>query len=113
MQFKKDCLIFWQYIYTLHGMVAWDSAVGIATGYGLDHRRGRSSSPGGGKNFQFSMSSRPVLGPTQPPIQWAPGVLSPEVKLPEREADHSPPTRAEVKKSWVYTCTPPYFLMVT
>jgi hypothetical protein len=30
--------------------------------------RGWSSSPGGGKNFYFFMSSRPVLGPTQPPI---------------------------------------------
>jgi hypothetical protein len=39
-------------------------------------RRGRSSSPGGGKNFHFSMSSRPTLGPTQPHIQWVPGAPS-------------------------------------
>jgi hypothetical protein len=32
--------------------------------------RGRSSSPGGGKNFYFSMSSRPALGSTEPSIQW-------------------------------------------
>jgi hypothetical protein len=25
-----------------------------------------------------------------------------------READHSPPTSAEVKKTWIYTSTPPY-----
>jgi hypothetical protein len=25
----------------------------------------------------FSSSSRPALGPTQPPIQWIPGALSP------------------------------------
>jgi hypothetical protein len=25
-----------------------------------------------------------------------------------READHSPPTSAEVKKMWIYTSTPPY-----
>jgi hypothetical protein len=39
--------------------------------------RGRSSCPSGGKNFHFSMSSRLVLGSTQPPIQWVPGALSP------------------------------------
>jgi hypothetical protein len=29
----------------------------------------------------------------------------------EREADHSPPNSAEVKKTWVYTPTPPYVSM--
>jgi hypothetical protein len=42
---------------------------GIATGYGLDDKRGRSSSPVSVKNFLFSTSFRPVLGPTQPPIR--------------------------------------------
>jgi hypothetical protein len=28
-----------------------------------------------------------------------------------READHSPPTSAEVKKMWIYTPTPPYVFM--
>jgi hypothetical protein len=37
---------------------------------------------------------------TQPPIQWVPGALSLGVKRPLREADHSPPSSAEVKK-WV------------
>jgi hypothetical protein len=45
---------------------------------------------------------------TQSRIQWVPGALSPEVKRPWREADHSPPTSAEVKKMRVYTFTPPY-----
>jgi hypothetical protein len=39
------------------------------------------------------------------------GDLSPGVKQPVREADHSPPTSAEVKKTWVYTSTPPYVFM--
>jgi hypothetical protein len=81
-----------------------DSSVGIATGYGLDDRGGGgSSSPGRVKNFHFSISSRPALGSTQPPIKWVPGV-----KRQGREADHSPPTSAEVKKMWIYTSTPPY-----
>jgi hypothetical protein len=35
----------------------------------------------------------------------------PGVKRPGGEADHSPPTSAEVKKMWVYTSTPPYAFM--
>jgi hypothetical protein len=35
----------------------------------------------------------------------------PGVKWPGREADHSPPTSAEVKKMWIYTSTPPYAFM--
>jgi hypothetical protein len=33
------------------------------------------------------------------------------VKRPGREADHSHPTSAEVKKMWIYTSTPPYTFM--
>jgi hypothetical protein len=60
--------------------------------------KGRSSSPCRVKNFLISKSSTPTLGPIQPPIQWVPGALSLRVKRLEREADHSPPTYAEVKK---------------
>jgi hypothetical protein len=35
-----------------------------------------------------------------------PGALSPGVKRPGREADHSPLTSAKVKKTWVYMSTP-------
>jgi hypothetical protein len=73
--------------------------------------RGRSSSPSTVKNFLFSTSSRPALASTQPPIQWVPGTLSPGIKRPGREADHSPPASAEVKKIWIYTSTPPYAFM--
>jgi hypothetical protein len=50
------------------------SAVGIATGYGLGDWGLRVRVPVRGKNIHFSMSSRPVLGPTQPSVQWVPGV---------------------------------------
>jgi hypothetical protein len=66
-----------------------DSSVCIATVYGLDDRGGRSSSPGRVKNWLFSTSSRSALGPTQPPIQRIPGAISPGVKRPGREAEHS------------------------
>jgi hypothetical protein len=44
------------------------SSVGIATDYWLD---GPGSNPGGDEIFR---PSRPVLGPTQPPVQWVPGL---------------------------------------
>jgi hypothetical protein len=64
--------------------------------------RGRSSGPGRVKNFLFSASSRPALGLTQ---------TFAGVKRPRREADHSPPSSAEVKKMWIYTSTSPYAFM--
>jgi hypothetical protein len=65
----------------------------------------------GGKIFLLSTSSRPVLEPTQLPIQGVPGALSPAVKRPGREADHSPPSSAEVKNAWMYTSIPSYAFM--
>jgi hypothetical protein len=73
--------------------------------------RDRSSNPSRVKNFLFSTSSRSALGSTQPPIHWVLWALSPGVKRPGREADHSPPTSAEVNKMWLYTFTPPYAFM--
>jgi hypothetical protein len=58
---------------------AWtlrDSAVSIATGYGLYNREVGVPSPGTVKNLYFSTSSRPALGSTQPPNQWVAGALS-------------------------------------
>jgi hypothetical protein len=69
---------------------------GISLGYGLDVR-GFESWQGLGI-FLFTTASRPAVGPTQPPIQWVPGAPSPGVKRPEPEADHSPPSSAEVKE---------------
>jgi len=54
--------------------------------------------------------SRLALGPTQLPIQWGPGALSTGVKQPGHEADHSPPSSADIENMWSYTSTPPILL---
>jgi hypothetical protein len=66
--------------------------------------RGRSSSPGRGKIFLLSTSSRPALGPTHSPIEWVPGALSPGLKRLRR----SRPTSAKVRDTRIYTSTPPH-----
>jgi hypothetical protein len=44
------------------------------------------------------IASRTALGPTQPPMQWVSGAPSLWIRRPGREADHSPPSSAEVKE---------------
>jgi len=61
--------------------------------------------------FLFATASRPTLEPTESPIQWVLGAVSPSVKRPGREADHSPPSSAEFKNAWSYTSTLPYVFM--
>jgi hypothetical protein len=48
--------------------------------YGLDDRAIGVRCPEGQRIFPLASVSRPALGPTQPPVQWVPGVLSPGVK---------------------------------
>jgi hypothetical protein len=52
----------------------------IVSDYGLDDRAIGVRSPAGAEDFPLASVSRPALGPTQPPVQWAPVVISPGVK---------------------------------
>jgi hypothetical protein len=69
---------------------------GIALGYRLHHSCFESRQHPG--IFLFTTASRSALVPSQPPIQSVPRALSLGVKRPGREAEHSPPSSAELKE---------------
>ena len=66
------------------------SSVGIATDYLLDGPEIESW-----WRRDFPRLSRPALGPTQPPVQWVPG-LPRGKEWPGRDADPSPASSAVV-----------------
>jgi hypothetical protein len=66
--------------------------------------------PVGARDFSFSTASGLALEPTQPPIQWVPGALSPGVMRPGCEADHLPPSSAEVNNGGEFGCAKFYLL---
>jgi len=89
-EFLEDCN---SAIYSVYSHLSGpDSVVGIEAGYGLD-------GPGIEARWErdFPHLSRPALGPTQPPVQWVPG-LSRGKERPVRDADSSPPSSAVVMK---------------
>jgi len=57
------------YFYYIHSTVGRDSSISMATCYRLD---GPGIKPPWGREFLHL--SRLALGPTQPPIQWVPGL---------------------------------------
>lgn len=61
--------------------------------------------------FFFTKVSRPVLGLTQPPIQWVAEALCTAVKWLWHKADHSPTSSVTVNNKPSYHCTPPHASM--
>jgi hypothetical protein len=66
----------------------------LATGYEL---KGRGSVVDKSKFYLSSKASGPALGTAQPLIQWVSGALSPGVKRPRRETDHSSSSSVEIR----------------
>lgn len=54
--------------------------------------------------FSFCAACGRTQGTARPPIQWVTGPFR-GVNTPKREANHSSPSRAEVKTGWNYTST--------
>jgi hypothetical protein len=75
-----------------------DSSVGIALGYGLDDRGSRVRFPVGAGNY--SVHHRLQNGSGVYPASYPVGTRGsfPGLKRAVREADHSPPSNAEVKE---------------
>jgi hypothetical protein len=89
------------------GSLSTDSSVGIALGYGLDDRGSRVRFPAGAGNFSLHHSVQNGSGAHPASYPMGTSALSLGVKRAGREADHSPPSSAEVKNAWSYTSTPP------
>jgi hypothetical protein len=78
------------------------SIVGIATAFGLVDR---------GVEVRVPVGSRILTSPYCPDRLWGPTNLLSSgywASFPGGKANHSRPTSAEVKKTWIYTATLPY-----
>jgi hypothetical protein len=85
-----------------------ENGVDIATGYGLNDRGVGVRVPVGAKIFSFPCRPDRFCGPPSLLSNGYRGLFPRGVRRTGREADHSPKTSAEMKKTWIYTSTPPY-----
>jgi hypothetical protein len=56
------------------------SSVNTVSGYVLEDRAIDVRSPAESRDLSRASASIPALRPTQPPLQWVPGVISPGLK---------------------------------
>jgi hypothetical protein len=80
-----DSFTFFKHIFILGNEIAKRYSAGLPDGRpGFNFRQVQEI-------FLFSRASRRSVRPTQPPIQWGRGAVSPGITRPGLEADHSPP----------------------
>jgi hypothetical protein len=82
---------------TLINCIITYSSVDIVTRQRDGRKINRSSIPGRGKSLLFSITSRPVLGPTQFFTQWLPADILLGIMWQRRKIDNSLPPSAQVK----------------
>jgi hypothetical protein len=88
-----------------------DRLASMEMGYGLEGRGIGVRFPAGERDFLIPKAPRPGSGSTQLPMQGVQGAVSPEVKWPGREGDHSHLSSAKNKNTWIYTSTSPHVFM--
>jgi hypothetical protein len=89
------------------------TSVSVESDYGLDKRAIEVRSPAEAKRIlPIASVSRPAMGPTQPPVQWVPEVLSPGVKGGRRVTLTTHPhlvPRSKMSRSYTSSLpAPPY-----
>jgi hypothetical protein len=108
----RNCINCEIHIYHIYSK-SYSSTVGVVTGYRLDGWGGRSSSSRF-KNFYFSISFKPALGPTKPPIQWV-GARDSFLECKAAEVWSWLTIRLQlmpkVNKTWICISTQPYVLI--
>jgi hypothetical protein len=83
-----------------------DNSVDIVTSYELDDRGIGLRFPAEAREYFFSQTTSLAVGPTWPPIGWAPGLLSQlEVGYKVIEAYSWSQSGAEFQIAWSYTST--------
>jgi hypothetical protein len=81
-----------------NSLVSLGSSVSILSGYGLDDREIEVRSPAGAKDFPFILCVQTGSGAHQVSCTMGTGGPFPGAKgRPGRDADHSPPSSAEVQ----------------
>jgi hypothetical protein len=88
-----------------------DSAVGTVTDYGQDDRWIGVSVPVRQRIFTSRYRQERLWSPPNLLSNGYRRHFHSGVKLQGLEADHSPPTSAEAKKTWIYTSTVSYVFM--